>query len=187
MTKRAYIIHGWGGRPNEGWFPWCKTQLEKRGYTVTIPKLPNADTPTIETWVPFVTSLIGMPDEQTILIGHSMGCQAILRYLHGLPDTARVGKVILVAGFTKKITGLNEEEKTIAQPWLASPIDFAKIKTIAPNITAIFSDNDPFVPLENEVAMREKLNAKTIIEHDQGHFSGGDGATELPTLFSRIS
>ena len=24
MTKRAFIIHGWDGYPDEGWFPWLK-------------------------------------------------------------------------------------------------------------------------------------------------------------------
>ena len=27
--KRVFIIHGWDGYPEEGWFPWLKEELEK--------------------------------------------------------------------------------------------------------------------------------------------------------------
>ena len=30
--KRVYIIHGWEGYPEEGWFPWLKKELEDRGF-----------------------------------------------------------------------------------------------------------------------------------------------------------
>ena len=28
--KRAFIIHGWGGHPEERWYPWAKNELEKK-------------------------------------------------------------------------------------------------------------------------------------------------------------
>jgi hypothetical protein len=28
-AKRVFIIHGWEGYPEEGWFPWLKKELEK--------------------------------------------------------------------------------------------------------------------------------------------------------------
>jgi len=34
MAKRAFLIHGWAGSPDEGWRPWLKTELEKRGFRV---------------------------------------------------------------------------------------------------------------------------------------------------------
>jgi len=29
--KRVFIIHGWGGNPEEGWLPWLKKELEAKG------------------------------------------------------------------------------------------------------------------------------------------------------------
>jgi len=43
--KRAYIIHGWDGYPEEGWFPWLKKELENKGYHVEIPSMPNSKHP----------------------------------------------------------------------------------------------------------------------------------------------
>jgi len=47
MSKKAIIVHGWGGNPGEGWFPWAKSQLERLGYDVLIPAMPNPDSPVI--------------------------------------------------------------------------------------------------------------------------------------------
>ena len=26
-AKRVFIVHGWGGHPDEGWFPWLSSEL----------------------------------------------------------------------------------------------------------------------------------------------------------------
>lgn len=185
--KRAFLIHGWSGTPEHGWFPWLKRELEARGFHVEAPEMPETDTPRIETWVPHLAAAVGVPDEETILIGHSMGCQTVLRYLAGLPKGQRVGAVYLVAGFIESLTEIDsEEELRVSKPWLETPIDFDRVKHVAGRIIAFFSDNDRFVPLENEVAMREKIGARTIIVPNMNHFAGDDGVTELPVLLDAI-
>ncbi len=47
MTKRAFIIHGWDGYPEEGWFPWIKRELEKKGFITQIPAMPQPEHPKI--------------------------------------------------------------------------------------------------------------------------------------------
>jgi len=41
MQKRVFIIHGWDGYPEEGIFPWLKTELQNRSFMVFIPSMPN--------------------------------------------------------------------------------------------------------------------------------------------------
>lgn len=185
--KRAFLIHGWSGTPEHGWFPWLKRELEARGFYVEAPVMPDTDTPRIETWVPFLAAAVGMPDEETILVGHSMGCQAIMRYLGDFQEGQRVGGAYLVAGFISSLTNIDgDEDPKISKPWLETPIDFDKVKRSVNRIVALFSNNDRYVPLENEVAMREKLGAKTIVVPNMGHFSGDNGVTELPVLLDEI-
>ena len=43
MKKRVFIIHGWEGYPEECWFPWLKTEIEKTGFEVVVPNMPDAD------------------------------------------------------------------------------------------------------------------------------------------------
>lgn len=188
MIKRAYFVHGWSGRSDSAWRPWLKKELEAREFRVESLAMPDADTPRIEIWVPYLLSVIKNPDENTVLVGHSMGCQAIMRFLEKLPEGVCVGKVVFVGGFTESISNLEtDEERSIAKPWLETPIDFLKVKLRAKEIVAFFSDNDRWVPLENEKAMKEKLGAKTIIEHGMHHYGDRDGITEVPSILSEIA
>src|SRR3989338_6493172 len=91
MTKRAFIIHGWDGYPDEGWFPWLKAELEKNGFQVHVPAMPESAEPKIETWVSHLSKAVGDVDENTYFVGHSIGCQTILRFLESLPADKKVG------------------------------------------------------------------------------------------------
>ena len=169
MAKRVFIIHRWEGTPKDDWYPWLKEELEHRGFEVIIPAMPNTENPTIEEWVPALEKAIGEVDKDTYLIGHSVGCQTIIRYLQ--ETDAKVGGVLFVAGWLS-LQGLEtQEEKDVTEPWLTTPIDFDKIKRLSNKITAIFSLDDPFVPISDSVIFREKLGAKTITEKNKGHFN----------------
>jgi len=183
--KKVYIIHGWGGSPDEPMLKWVREQLQNKGYEVIAPVMPHPDTPTIEDWVSFLDATVKNPGEEVYLIGHSVGCQTVLRYLETLPLEIKVGGVILIAPWIifpkESIDG--DEDPEIAKAWLETPIDYEKIATHTNNFVGIFSDNDPFVPLlENETLLKEKLNAKTIVLHNKGHFTGEDNVTELPEV-----
>lgn len=184
--KRVFIVHGWEGNPQEGWFPWLKRELEKRGVQVTVPPMPNAAEPRIETWISHLSKVVGEPDEETYFIGHSIGVQTILRYLETIDK--KIGGVVAVAGFyTLNPDSISDEEdKAIAKPWLERPINNDRVKGNTNNITAIFSDNDPDVGIENESMFKERLGAKTIVLHAKGHFSGSENVPELPTVLNEL-
>lgn len=186
--KRVFIIHGWGGSPNgNDWIPWAKKELENKGYEVIAPLMPDADNPRIETWIPYLANLVGGPEEGDILIGHSIGCQTILRFLQTLSTNQKIDKAILVAGFGPYLTGLIDDEKPVARPWIERPLDFNKIRPKVNQSIVILSDNDKSVPLaENKKLFEESLGAKVIVKHNMGHFSEGDGITELPILLEVI-
>lgn len=183
--KRAYLIHGWGGTPEHGFFPWLKTELEARGYAVEAPVMPEADAPAYEKWVPFLEERVGTPDEDTLLVGHSMGGQAALRFLERLPDGGRVGTVILVAPVTDAIKGMSESEEAVARPWLDRPLDWAKIGRSADSIVGIFSDTDRWIPTEGEALVRG-AGGKTVVLHGRGHFSGDEGCHDLPEALNYL-
>src|SRR3989338_6950323 len=185
--KRVFIIHGWEGFPEEGWFPWLKKELEVKGFEVQVPAMPDTDEPKIETWVPFLAELIGSPNEDTYLVGHSIGCQTILRYLDTLKGEEKVGGIVLVAGWISKLLGVyGEDEIEIAKPWVETTINFDNAKNHTKNIIGIFSDDDEFVPPENINAFKEKLGAKTILEHGKGHFSQETEIKELPVVLEEL-
>ncbi|MDP2820642.1 MAG: DUF1749 domain-containing protein [bacterium] len=186
MNKRVFIIHGWDGYPEEGWFPWLKQELENNGFYVQVPTMPESSEPKIETWVSYLNQVVGEVDENTFFVGHSIGCQTILRYLESLPADKKIGGAIFVAGWFTLMGLETEEEKEIAKPWLEKPIDFEKVKQHTKNFFAVFSDNDDVVPLNNKEMFEQRLGAKTAIEHQKGHFRESDGVKELPIVLEYI-
>lgn len=187
MKKRVFIVHGWDGYPEEGWFPWLKKELKMKGFEVQVPQLPDAGNPRIENWVPKLAEIVGAADENTYFVGHSMGCQTIARYLETLPESVKVGGAIFVAGFFKRLTGLeNQSEENIKKHWLDTPISLTKVRIHLPKSVAIFSDNDPFVPIDNQDDFRDKFGSEIIIKGKMKHFSGETGTTELPIVLEKI-
>lgn len=196
MKKRVFIVHGWDGYPEEGWFPWLKKELEARGFEVHVPALPDAKTPRIGTWVPALAEAVCTPDADTYFVGHSIGCQTIARYLASLPQGVTIGGAVFVGGFFKRLAGIGfiaeffkrligigEEgggAAAIVREWLTTPLDLGKVKSHLPKSVAIFSDNDYYVPLDNQDDFRDKLGSEIVVVPKRGHFSGGDGVTELP-------
>ena len=180
---RAFIIHGWYGSPKGDWIPWLTEQLKSKGYEVTAPGMPNTDNPKINPWVNKLKEAVGKLEKDDVLIGHSIGCQTILRFLETLQSDEKVNKVIFVAPWMKLANLLGDEEWKIAKPWLETPIKLNKVKTKAKSFIALFSDNDPWVPLkENVKVFREKLNPKIAILKNKGHFSEDEGVKELPEI-----
>lgn len=180
MVKRAFLIHGWEGYPKEGWRPWLKNELEKKGFKVFVPAMPDTNHPKIDAWIKYLTKIVRNPDENCYFVGHSLGCIAILKYLEILKENQKVGGVVLVAGFSDDL-GIKEISN-----FFIGPINWNKIIYHCKKFVAIHSDNDPYVPLKYGYIFKEKLNAELIIKHNMKHFSGDDGITELPTALDSI-
>lgn len=184
---RAFVVHGWGGSPNNDWMPWVTKELENKGYEVSTPLMPDTDNPQIEAWVSKLTELVGETRVTDIFIGHSIGCQTILRFLEKLPSNKKVGKVILVAPWFELTNLENDEMWQIADPWLESQIDFSRIVGKANSFVTFFSDNDGWVPINiNMKLFKERLNPEVIVLNNKGHFTQDEGILEIPEILNLI-
>ncbi len=185
--KRVFIIHGWAGWPEEAWFPWLKVELENKGFVVSVPAMPDAAAPKMESWIPFLAQLVGKADSQTFFVGHSIGCQTIIRYLETLPANIKIGGCVFVAGWYDLRNLDTEEEKRIAGPWVKTPRNDAKIKNIlSDKAIAIFSDDDPWVDSKNIIDWQVKAGAQTLLLRGQGHFNEESGIKELPEALKAV-
>lgn len=180
--KRAIIIHAWDESPQTCWYQWLKHELEASGLEVTVPAMPEPGAPKIGSWVAALQEVLPVPDHDTVLIGHSIGCQAILRYLAELPDNQEIGQAIFVAPWTR-LVNLGEASQQIAAPWLETPIDWSAATAHCSKFTALFSDDDKWVPAPEEQIFHDKLNAQTRMFHRMGHF---DVITELPQVLELL-
>jgi predicted alpha/beta hydrolase family esterase len=110
------IIHGTFGNAQENRFPWLKAVLEQQGHQVRVPTLPTQEEGMhdqrckgLQTQVPFTF------DNDTILIGHSLGAVFVLDVLNREREEP-VKKAVLVAGFLHTLG--NEEFDSLNAPFL---------------------------------------------------------------------
>lgn len=164
--KKAVIVHCWGGNPEYCWYPQTKKELEALNFEVQVPEMPDTEHPKQSAWVPKLKEVVGKTDENLYLIGHSIGCATIMRYLESLVEGEKIGGVVFVAGFAESL-----EIEEISN-FFETPIDLEKVKTKAKHFTTIHSDDDPFVPLKHGDIFKEKLGAELIVKRGMKHFSG---------------
>lgn len=166
------------------WRPWLKDELEKLGYEVLLPDMPDIDRPVIQKWVDHLAKIVGKPDSDTYFVGHSIGCQAILRYLETIAEP--VGGALFVAGWFNLENLEDDESKEIAKPWIETPIDLEKVKTVLPKSIIIISDNDPYGAFKENKTKFLELGSKIVVLHNAGHITKEDGFMEAPILLEEI-
>lgn len=182
--KKVIIVHCWDGYPEYCWYPYVKKELENKEFQVEVPVFPETELPKKDKWVPKLQEVVGEPSEDVFLVGHSIGCATIMRYLESLSEDQKIGGVVLVAGFTDDL-GFEE----IAN-YFTTSLDFEKIKKHCDRFILIHSNNDPYVDLKYGDELKQKLNGELIILHNKGHFSGEvdneDSCIELPEVVESI-
>lgn len=161
--KNAFIFHGMRSNPNYYWYPSIKKHLEKFGYFVRVPELPDADIPDLKKWLPFVLQRMGREfNKNTIFIGHSAGGAFVLSLLENINNT--IQKAIIVAGYSRlKIATYNPLI-------LQKKYNWKKIKNNVKDIIFINSSNDPWGRDDKEgYHLFKKLGGTLIIREGEGH------------------
>ncbi len=156
------IIPGNGNADiSQFWYPYVKMELEKLGVEVIAKNMPDPDLARKEFWLPFIEEQIH-GDEQTILIGHSSGAVAILRYLetHKIEGAAIIGVCYTDLGDEKeKVSGYYDD------PW-----QWEKIKQNAKWIVEFAAINDPYIPIDEARYVRDHINPDYHEYIGRGHF-----------------
>lgn len=180
VQKKLIIVHGWEGSPNSDWLPWLRGEMERRGWEVHVPALPNAKNPKIHEWLPALALVADKVDENTFMVGHSLGCITVLRFLENLPEEVQIGGAILVAGFDNPLNSRELED------FFAAPINWEKAKRNCKKFVSIHSEDDPVVPVDNSVRFKNKLDAKETVVSGYRHFAGEHGITSLPLVLQEL-
>lgn len=166
--KRAVILHGTRADHTHNWFPWLKTELEKLGYKVWVPDLPQADRPNMERYNEFLLGQ-GWDFRDNLIIGHSSGAVAILGLLQALPEQTKINTAFLVGSFTKRLS--EDPSWDMLTELFYKPFNFEAIKKKAGKFIFVHSDNDPFCPLEQAQDLHGKLGGEFVLMPGMGHFT----------------
>jgi len=179
---RVFIVHGYTAAPDRHWFPWLKTQMETlHGAKVHIPAMPDPNTPCPEAWHRHLQSVIGTADENTYLIGHSLGSVAVLRYAAGLAAGATLGGIILVAGFNASLPAI-----PALDAFMAEPANTKAVITRSSKRAVIHSDNDAIVPPAFTADLAAALSVAADVVPNGGHFLGDEGFRTFPLVYEKL-
>ena len=175
---KAILIPGNGGAtPESGWLPYLERELPKLGIETINRQFPDAVLARSEFWLPFIEELGA--DEQTILIGHSSGAVAAMRYAE---KNQILGSVLVGACYTD--LGYESEK---ASHYYDEPWDWESIKKNQQWILQFASSDDPFIPIAEARHIHEKLGTDYREYSDRGHFGyDADPLDEFPELIEAL-
>lgn len=175
--SNAYIFHGAGGFPEEGWFPWLKAELEKRQISTTVPQFPTDETESLATWLQTINNQEAEIGPETLIVGHSRGGMFLLKFLEQL-DRAIDTAVFVAAPIGEQPILFYDQDKAFS----GFEFDWLNIFTKAKNNIVIHSDNDPYVSLANGEKLAKQLRVDLNFVPGSGHFNKDAGYTQFPLL-----
>jgi hypothetical protein len=187
MDRPLFIVPRWAGRPDTDFYLWLESQIREARQGITSVRtldMPNPAQPTIEAWVGALAKAVGpTPEPSTLLMGHSVGCQTVIRYLATLPPGRVIDGVLLVAAWWD----VDKPWESIV-PWIETPVDLARVRAAARRFVVLQSDNDPFTAdhARNRRLWEERLGAEVVLAPGARHFNNPREPAVLETLLSRF-
>jgi len=161
-----------GGTPQDNYFPYLERELPKLGIEVINKQFPDAQLARREFWLPFIKELGA--DEETIILGHSSGALAAMRYAE---ENKILGSILIGACYTDLGYETEKQSHYYDDPW-----DWDAIKNNQKWIIQFASTDDPYIPIEEFRHVHENLNTEYYEFTDKGHFGRDVGRVEFSEL-----
>lgn len=175
------IFHGTGGHPKENWFPWLKEELEKEGCCVFVPQFPHPKDHHLPDWLEVLKEYTQYIDEDTILVGHSLGGLFTLRVLEQLAKPVYAAFLVAAPIGVKPIKYYDSDAT-----FSGFSFDWRKIKDNAKHFAVYHSDNDPYVSLGNGEELAKHLGISLTFIPQAGHINAEAGFTKFDKLLEDI-
>ncbi len=171
---KAIFVPGNGGDNSEDrWRPYLVEELSKLGIPLTNVDFPDPVLASMKHWLPFLHELGA--DENTILVGHSSGAVAAMRYAE---NNKIFGTVLIGACYTD--LGLQNEKDA---GYYDAPWQWEKIKNNQNWIIQFHSTDDPFISTDEARFIHEQLSTEYYEFNNYGHFID---RKEFPELIEAV-
>lgn len=161
----------------DGWFPYVKKELENLGIKVVAKDFPDPVLARAKYWLPFLKQEL-KADENSILVGHSSGAVAAMRFA----EKNNILGSVLVSAYHSDL-GMEEEK---VSGYFDKPWNWQTIKNNQRWIIQFHSADDPFIKPKEARFVHEKLNTEYFEFLDQGHFGGPVTKLKFPELVEAI-
>ena len=173
---KIIVIHGNGGcTAGDSWYPWLERECLALGLTVINQTFPDNVKARARFWLPFLDELGA--DENTVLVGHSSGAVAALRYA----ETHRLLGSILVGVCH---TDLGDADEA-ASGYYAAPWRWDLIRDHQQWIAIYHSTDDPHIPAAEPRHVAAQLKCSYFEFADRGHFVHAHALPEIVPFLKR--
>lgn len=178
--SEVIIIPGGHATPEDNWYPEAEYSLQQRIGARSI-KLAIAEMPSelqADKWLSYMQTQLAL-GEHSIVVGHSSGAVAAMRYAEKSP----LGGTVLVAAHHTHC-GYFEEKRSGFFPDRGWDWDVIKVNNRR-KIVQFGSNNDPFIPYEETEYIRGQLGTEYREIPNRGHFAGF-AFPELPEVIEEM-
>ncbi len=179
---RVGIVYGHGGYYENHWQTWLARECKKARLETHYPDLPEPKWPVLENWLDALRKDMPVVDDQTVLVGHSLGCAAILHWLTS-PKIKTVGAVILVGPAAE--SNVAKSKLAFLTPFHQN-YDLQMVRKKARRIELFASDEDIWMSIDDSKKMAHELGAHLHVFHKAGHLSINHGYTTFPEVLELI-
>ncbi len=172
---RIILVHGYKGGPALNFFPWLAAALMDKGFEVLVPELPDPANPDRDVWTKSLIEAAGVLTDEDIIVGHSLGGAAALRFLEAAEARTTPHACVL-----------------ISTPWMIkddrfrgfflTELDHDVLMWRASKFVVVHAKNDPIIPFTHAERYAEVFHAKLIAPEEGGHFDGA----EYPVILDSI-
>lgn len=173
---KAILIHGNGGcTAADIWLPWLEHELRVLGLDVINHTFPDNVKARAEVWLPYLESLDA--DENTILIGHSSGAVAAMRYA----ETHKLlGSVLVSVCYTDLDDPFEAASGYYRDPW-----QWQRIRENQQWIAIYHSIDDALIPITEARHVAAQLKCSYFEFATRGHFNRSHEFPEALDLIRR--
>lgn len=175
---RVIQIHGnGGGSGKDNWHPFVHKTLKELGLNVLTPNFPDSTLAREKYWLPFLSNKL-KADKNTILIGHSSGAIAAMRFA----ENNKIYGLILVATYHTDLDDKQERKSGyFNRSW-----QWAKIKNNVQWIVQFASTDDPYIPIKEARYINKHLKTEYHEYTKEGHFGFREKKKQFPEIVNVV-
>ncbi len=159
------LIHGYKSGPKLNFWPWLIDELKKRGHEVVAPQLPDAENPDEQAWTEALLEEGKNVDDETIVIGHSLGGAMALRFLEAVEARSTPKACLLIS-----TPWMIQSDKF--RGFFMSELDFEVLMWKVSRFALLHSKDDDVIPFDHAQKYEKVLHAKLHETEEAGHFKG---------------
>jgi predicted alpha/beta hydrolase family esterase len=184
-ADRVILVPRLAGRADSDFYPWLARRLRELGWPgeVETAALRPPDAPELAATVASVRGRLGAASRaaRTVLVGHSVGCQAAMRAL-AEPGPAVAG-LLLVAGWWTL-----DRPMPALTPWLETGFDWQRTRARAGQRVVLVSTDDPYTAdaARTRRLFEERLAAEVRVHDRAAHFNQSEEPAVLAALSAML-